>query len=376
MLAEQEIYFWETLEKCLFSFFNEDVFSAASLSVSHPSLRSFTRSGIGVGRISNRPESITEKTIFDLASLTKPLVTLPCILDLLDKNQISWEEPLSSLLETAVPEAIGSIDLQSLLAHNSGLGAHREYWKELIEVEKVERKVWLQEKLLAERLEYEKGSRHLYSDLGYMLLGFVVERKTGEPLERYWKKVVADGLGLGKQLFFPDTRIGAGRVEKFFVPTGSCRWSGTLLEGRVHDDNCRALGGSCGHAGLFGSSDGVLDLCNHFLLLYHGREKNLPFSSEIFRFACARVGNSEWTRGFNLVSDEGSSSGAYFSGGSIGHLGFTGVSFWIDLEKELIVVLLTNRVIKGKERTAIRKMRIDVHNTVSELLQKHPPEPH
>ncbi len=376
MLQEKEKFFWKTIEQGLLFFFEKQVFSAASLSISDPSTSIFTSSGIGVGCSDNKSEPITDKTIFDLASLTKPLVTLPCILHLLEKKRISWDEPLSSLLEKDVPEALGLMDLQCLLAHNSGLAAHRDYWKKLIELEDSEKKAWLLHRLLAEKPEYEKGSRHQYSDLGYMLLGFVVEVKTGEPLARYWKKEVADPLGLGEQLFFPDAGPGADGAEVFFVPTGSCRWSGVSLQGRVHDDNCRALGGSCGHAGLFGSSFGVLELCRQYLLLYHGRENGLPFSSENFRYACSRVGDSEWTRGFNLVSKKGSSSGAFFSDSSIGHLGFTGVSFWIDLQKELIVVLLTNRVAKGEDREPIQRMRIDMHNKVVELLRKYPPEQH
>ncbi|MDX2502529.1 MAG: serine hydrolase, partial [Deltaproteobacteria bacterium] len=95
-----------------------------------------------------------------------------------------------------------------------------------------------------------------------------------------------------------------------------------------------------------------------------------------FRYACRRVDDSEWTRGFNLPSAQGSSSGDSFSAKSIGHLGFTGVSFWIDLEKELIIVLLTNRVVKGDDLTGIRTMRPDMHNKIVEYLYRKelPPE--
>ena len=145
--------------------------------------------------------------------------------------------------------------------------------------------------------------------------------------------------------------------------------------GLVHDDNCRALGGVAGHAGLFGSAEGVLNLCKEYLNLYHHRKSRLPLLPETFRKACAQVGNSEWSSGFNLVSPTDSSSGSYFSSKSIGHLGFTGVSFWIDVDKELVVSLLTNRVRQGDDAQAIKKMRPALHDLVVCCLQdkKNPP---
>jgi CubicO group peptidase (beta-lactamase class C family) len=163
-----------------------------------------------------------------------------------------------------------------------------------------------------------------------------------------------------------------GRIRKrrFCMNTGRCRWSAESLTGLVHDDNCSAMGGVGGHAGLFGSGEGVIAICQAFLDLYHGRETVLPISRETFLKACEPVKDSEWTRGFNLVSPEGSSSGRYFSANSIGHLGFTGVSFWIDLDKQRIVSLLTNRVIKGDDLEGIREMRPELHDAVVRCLEQ------
>lgn len=368
MPKEREKNFWDRIERVLLNYYNNDIFSAASVSVYEPSIRHFKNKGIGIGFLGEKlAEPVCDDSLFDLASLTKPLVTLPSILHLIDKGIINWDEPLSSLLEKRIPEPLKTIDLQSLLEHSSGLAAHHDYWQRLLSVGDEKRKEWLLDQLLAEVPEYKKGSRHLYSDLGYMLLGFIIEVKSAKSPAAYWYKNITKPLKLTEKIFFPDSRQ---RSKLLFAPTGPCRWSGEPLVGLVHDDNCRAIGGICGHAGLFGSSRGVLELCLQYLLAYHGRKRCLPINSETFRHACLRVGDAEWTPGFNLVSARESSSGSHFSTGSIGHLGFTGVSFWIDLQKELIVVLLTNRVLKGEDRTGISRLRPELHNTVVEYLRK------
>lgn len=372
MTLKSHKYLSTTINDSLLTYYNKNVFSATSVTFWDAVQTDAEACHINCGKTGNREENkVDELSLFDLASLTKPLVSLLCILDLIEKKKISWEEPLASLLERKIPSRFAAIDLQSLVCHCSGLAAHENYWEKLRGVDKDKRKKWLLEQILTGSSQYKTGTSHIYSDLGYMLLGFAVEEKSFESLESYWIKNIAEPLGLTEHFCFSGACSG-----KNTVPTGYCRWSNEPLTGIVNDDNCRALGGGCGHAGLFGSSLGVLTLCKEFLSLFHARKSVLPISSETFRYACRRVDDSEWTRGFNLPSAQGSSSGDSFSAKSIGHLGFTGVSFWIDLEKELIVVLLTNRVVKGDDLTGIRTMRPDMHNKIIEYLyrKEFPPE--
>lgn len=360
----------EESKKILLNAYNNGIYSAACLALSGSdgvrSKNCFSNVGEHGGKT---PQQVDKNSIFDLASLTKPLVTLPTILHLIEKGKISWTEPLSSLLEIPVPAGFEKVDLGLLLSHRAGFCAHHDYWKELLKTEDGQRKSWVIERILNDKPAYEPGSQYLYSDLGYILLGFVVETKSGLPLDELWNKCIAEPLGVEDMLFFSN-QVDQKRRNKT-VSTGSCRWSGKPLAGRVHDDNCRAMGGVAGHAGLFGSGGGVLAMCNFYVDTYHGRSSERLFSTRTFRTACLPAGdsnNAEWTYGFNRPSATGSSSGSSFSSESIGHLGFTGVSFWIDLSRQLSICLLTNRVIKGEDREGIKKLRPELHDAVMNCL--------
>ncbi len=316
-------------------------------------------------------DKVLPSTIFDLASLTKPLVTTLVALSLVDSEKLAWNELLGTLLHTSIPEPLRDADIYSLLNHSSGLAAHRVFWKGAIRQEEETRRNWFLKKIVQQKVEYKQGSRHVYSDLGYMLLGFIIEERTGKRLDLLWSDIVAKPLGIENELFFPGYYVKSGdELLHSFAVTGQCGWSGDILQGIVHDDNCRSIGGVCGHAGLFGSARAILVLCKELLALYKGETSRLSIKRDTFLFACRRVGGSEWTGGFNLPSKNGSSAGIYFSPESIGHLGFTGTSFWIDLEKELIVILLTNRVIAGDDQKGIKELRQEVHNYLAEQLEK------
>jgi CubicO group peptidase (beta-lactamase class C family) len=369
MAGSQEKHLSEYIFSILLSYYNNKVFSAASGAYYSSSLADNENNLFCCGTLGgDDTEKVTPSTLFDLASLTKPLVTVLCVLSLIDNKKLAWDSPLSSLLPLPYSHPLKAIDIYSLMSHSSGLAAHRDFWKGGRGVKKDQRREWLLQELLKQDKEYQQGSDHLYSDLGYMLLGFIVELKVEKKLADYWTEVIAEPLGIAADLFFPVNREKA--CCRPYAATGVCGWSGEVLQGVVNDDNCRATGGVCGHAGLFGTAEAVLYLCRELLALYRGDPGRLPLSPETFRFACRRAGSSEWTAGFNLPSKQGSSAGIYFSEESIGHLGFTGTSFWIDLQKELIVVLLTNRVIAGSDQEGIKQLRPAVHNCLAEQRGK------
>ncbi len=357
------------LGKILLSNCNISLFSASSVSFFCEDFSSGDHCHLYCGTTDTSKRVKTDKnSLFDLASLTKPLVTLLSVLTLIEKKEVSWFDTVDTIFPLLSADSCKDLDIYHLLCHASGLPAHKVYWPELETMSFQRRRQWLISKIINEERAYKKGREHVYSDIGYLLLGFIVEEKSGQNLADFWKETIAKPLGIEKKLFFP-SRYPA--PEHLFVATSIEEKN---RPGVVNDDNCRALGGVSGHAGLFGTPSAVLTLCQELLFSLNEKENRLPFSSQTLQRACARAGDSDWTAGFSLPSRQDSSSGSYFSEQSIGHLGFTGTSFWIDPVKELVVVLLTNRVIMGEERQGIKELRPRIHNYIAEQLGfKRPP---
>lgn len=364
---------WKALagktKNILLTYYNQSVFTHACVAVSGPGLEHVNDCLVYCGENNHYSDfQQGSETLFDLASLTKPLVTSLAILHLIEKGQLNWEDNLRQLLNKDIPVGLRDIDIASLLTHSSGLAAHRDFWKEALLIGEKERAKWILDTILAEVLVFQRGSKHLYSDLGYLLLGFIVENITGKNLAEYWYEVIATPLGIGSSFFFPGSVGIPGNTA--VAPTGFCPWSGTELRGVVNDDNSRVIGGVSGHAGLFGSASAVLSLCVEILRLCRGDKSRLPISPRTFKEAARKAGGAEWTAGFNHPSPQGSSSGKHFSPESLGHLGFTGTSFWIDPKTSIIVVLLTNRVLMGDDLCDIQKLRPYLHDAIVWWLVK------
>jgi len=355
----------EKIKKFIIKYCKYDVFSAASIAYLHGEYPYPEKGIVSIGKSGSMGDTVvTDNSLFDLASLTKPLVTLLSVLTLIERKELSWNTAVGDVLKDSGKN--GNCFIYTLLSHRSGLPAHKEYWHDLKNMQDSEKKEWVKKQILSELHESRKSDQPLYSDLGYLLLGFIVETLTGDELSTFWKKEIAHPLGVENDLLFPTTQP---KQREKYVMTGVGSWDNVLLQGVVNDDNCRALGGVCGHAGLFGTGRGVLKICQELLNLLKGKGHSLlPFSTETFRYACRQVGTTEWTAGFNLPTPGGSSSGIYFSEDSIGHLGFTGTSFWIDPKKDLIIILLTNRVIKGPSLEGIINLRPILHDYIVEQL--------
>ncbi len=357
------------LDELLVTSYNKGLFSASSVAFFCEDFDSGNHFHVYCGTTDAFKRVKTDKnSLFDLASLTKPLVTLLCILTLIENKELSWSDSVDTFFPGCSAESGKDLDIYHLLCHASGLPAHKMYWPELETMPFHKRRLWMVSKIINEERPYKKGAEHIYSDLGYMLLGFIVEEKSGQNMADFWKKTIAKPLGIDKKLFFP---LLSPTREHCFVATSL---EDKIVPGVVHDENCRALGGVSGHAGLFGTPSGVLTLCQELLFSLNNKKNHLPFSSQTLNMACLRDGDSDWTAGFSMPSRQGSSSGNYFSEQSIGHLGFTGTSFWIDPVKKLVVVLLTNRVIRGEKNEGIKQLRPLIHDYIAEQLGfKRPP---
>lgn len=307
---------------------------------------------------------VSMETIYDLASLTKPLATTLAILYLIDTSNLRLDQTLGDLVPACSGTDKSDITVEHLLAHCSGLPDYRPYWKELSGQTALERDADLKSRIVNEPLEHPIGSTTKYSDLGFMFLRWVAEQVSGVKMNQLVDKEIFRPLGI-EDLFFPGVReLAAGR----FAPTEMCTWRKKLVQGAVHDENAFAVGGVDGHAGLFGTASAVHDLLWKILCAYKDRthEDVLPHS-QVQVFLNYGRGN-ERALGFDRPTQPGSSSGSHFSENSVGHLGFTGTSFWMDLEKNICVVLLTNRIHPSRDNDKIRIFRPILHDAAMEYL--------
>jgi len=356
------------LDKSFTEYINTKVFPGAAVGISVFNDGEFQRMKSCYGKKDDSDNYVDRNTLYDLASLTKPLVTVLSILALIEEKKILWKEKLESLLSFAFPEEKKNINLIQLMSHCSGLPAHRPYYKDLIRISDECRKNKIIDLIAHEDLVYEPGNGNMYSDLGYILLGNIIEERSGKRLDEFWRQKIVVPLLLQDKLFFPKNK----EIKKTqFASTGCCSMMNKKLYGIVHDDNCRVLGGVAGHAGLFGTIDGVLSLCENILTGYNDQSTHPSFSNDNLRIVLEKQKNSSWTLGFDTPSPAASSSGRYFSKLSVGHLGFTGTSFWIDLQRGVCIVFLSNRTFFDGENERFKKVRPIVHDSIMQELNNH-----
>ncbi len=344
---------------------SENAFPGAVLLVSLGDAIEFFEAYGQANIFSDRP--MTRETVFDLASLTKPLATTLAIMLLVQRSPITLDQTLGELAPGFGETEKAGITLRHLLCHNSGLPDYTPYYKRLRRLDQHARGGALKKLLLEEPLVHRLGGKTVYSDLGFMLLRMVVEEATCEGLDGFVEREVYQRLGLDDLFFFDVDRPAP---EKPFAATEFCPWRKRLMVGRVHDDNAYAVGGVDGHAGLFGAARDVHLLLSELLASYLGRSKKNLFRKKVVREFFSRWKDSDRALGFDAPSPDGSSSGRYFSRQSVGHLGFTGTSFWMDPLNGLIVILLTNRVHPTRDNTRIKEFRPKLHDAVVENLGK------
>lgn len=360
----------DTLAKIVVDALINRVFTACSVGISIMEDEKYERYTHHYGYTDSKEKGtrVTDKTVYDLASLTKPLVTSLAIMALVDKGEIALRDEIGTFIH-GIGREMGKIRLSHLLSHSAGLPAHRPYYEILTEYPQHERQEILIRLICNENLLFEPGKDTLYSDLGFILLGYIVEKITRSSLDNFWKNAIIQPLALQEEFFFADSNISdCGE----YAVTGRCGWSKRRLCGIVHDDNCRALGGVAGHAGLFGTVSGVMSLVQNIFLQFKGVNRHPAYAVETLRDFLTNKPESTWAYGFDTPSLSHSSSGTYFSEMTVGHLGFTGTSFWLDLSSGTTIVLLTNRVLMGHDLTKIRKFRPLLHDALMEYIIKKP----
>lgn len=333
---------------------------------------------------------LSEDTVFDLASLTKPLATTVALMRFVAEKKIRLDDRISRFFPNFGTCGKMATTIRQLLSHSSGLPARRPYYEELrAQKQKITRlatlgsqsaRDFIYAQIQREKAEYEPGTRALYSDLGFMLLGALIEDMSGTSLDQYcWNKIYRP-LGLQAVGFVNIETLRQKKYEtatEMIAPTERCPWRERILCGEVHDDNAYAMGGVAGHAGLFAPIDEVDRLVSTLVECHAGTHPFLPADVvRDFWTVNAAVSDSTWACGWDTPSPQGSSAGEFFSSRSIGHLGFTGTSVWIDLERNIHIIMLSNRVHPRRENEKITTFRPILHNAVMKtLLDAERPEP-
>ncbi len=311
--------------------------------------------------------SVKSETFFDIASLTKPLCTVPCLLHLIKSNKISFDTKIGKFFNFKKGSKKEKIEIKHLLSHCSGFDAYKPFFKDFKSGFFQGNKKKMINKICDLELIYETGEKNIYSDLGFILLGQIIEDIAGCSLDIFFKKWISEPLYISDQLLFNplDKKISRSTI----AATEKCDWRKKILHGEVHDEHCFLMGGKAGHAGLFGTIHGVASLCESIFDQWQDNKDNFLLLGDLFKGIFISTNEkSTWYRGFDKPSGGISSSGKYFSPESAGHLGFTGTSFWMDPNNNIIIILLTNRVHLTRENTAIRQFRPLFHDVVMQTL--------
>lgn len=316
------------------------------------------------------------ETVFDLASLTKIMATSSLAATLVDRHWITWDTLLGAILPRA---NWPGVRLRHLLSHTAGFVAWAPLWERLRDrfadmplqhVPVADRQRAMRELVFEIAPDVKPGTQAVYSDISFLLLGFALEEVTGLPLDQAVQRFVWHPMGLETAFFrhVVDEPVRGRREE--IAATEESPWRGGLLQGQVHDDNCWAMGGYGGHAGAFGT---VRDVLQFARVLYpawplRGSAGASGFlSRETLRAAWTPVTEPKGcsrTLGWDMPSGDEPAAGRFFSSSSVGHLGYTGTSLWIDPEAGLAVTLLTNRVHPTRENMLIRAFRPKFHDAL------------
>jgi beta-glucosidase-like glycosyl hydrolase/CubicO group peptidase (beta-lactamase class C family) len=304
-------------------------------------------------------------TMYDIASLTKVVATTTLVAKLAE-GDFAVPLDLDAKIERYLPEwASGPnaewrhrVTVRHLLTHTSGLPPFKEYWRAS------KNKQDTLTKIFAEPLDYEPGTKEVYSDLGIILMAEIIERLTGRTLDDLARSYVFSPLAMQNTMYRP-----AKKLWPQIAPTEiDNNLRHRLVQGEVHDENAFAIGGVSGHAGLFSTAPDIAAFCQ--MLLNGGvyAHQRILRRATVTQFTTPQqLSGGTRTLGW-AVPTEGGSSGHYFSAHSFGHTGFTGTSIWIDPDRQLFVVLLTNRVHPTRENTKIQQVRVALHDAVMQAL--------
>lgn len=336
-----------------------------------------------------------EHTCFDISSLTKPIATATITMMLRAEGLLKLDDTVYQWLAGAREAHHRLMTIKMLLEHTAGLPDWLPYYRELplslIGTDAGKR--FVLDQCFGEPLKHAPGEVTLYSDLGFIILGEILEQAGSEPLDALFSQLIAKPLGLKETFFVRTTGAPVGRHAQDqcahvasskqpsrsgksdanhmrFAPTEDCPWRERVVHGEVHDQNAYALGGVAGHAGLFSTARDLHRFTLEFVRSLKGESTFIPLAiaEELVNFEKQRPSSETYIHGWDRPTRRNSASGRYFSGNSIGHLGYTGCSIWIDLEKDFWTILLTNRIHPTTTNQKIKAFRPQIHDLIYDEL--------
>ncbi len=303
---------------------------------------------------------------YDLASLTKIIFTVQAMMKAYEEGR--WN--LKSKVKEFCPWFLhDDVLVADCLSHSSGLVWWMPLYQQLdLTTSRLNR--WTEAARIVRGLSLEKNEASVYSDVGFIVLGHILESLYSAPLIEIWNRL--------KDEIYPRTTFEfhvdnvAPQSVKHYAPTERCPWRQKTIQGEVHDDNTWALGGVSAHAGLFGSIDdlGWFALYLRSTLKGYAKTTVKPKTAQLFATRARPLGKGDWALGYMMPTVGTSSSGQYFSQASIGHTGFTGTSIWYDPVQDLSISMVSNRVFLGRENKEFAALRPQIHNWIIEGLKR------
>jgi CubicO group peptidase (beta-lactamase class C family) len=298
-------------------------------------------------------------TLWDLASLTKVVGLTSAMMLLVESRRVDLDAPVSRYIPEFQGRWKDGVTVRRLLTHSSGLPAWRPLYKE------AEGPASALALAIATPLDTVPGARMVYSDLGVIICGEIVARVSGQPLDAFLRARVFGPLGMRETVYNPDAAL-----RDRIAPTEVDPWRQRHLRGEVHDENAYALGGVSGHAGLFSTGDDLVRLARMYL--GQGELDGFRFASAATLAQFTTVQDSALShRALGWETPNGTNSaGRLMSRRAFGHTGFTGTSIWIDPERDVFVILLSNRVNPTREHRQIGAVRISVADAVMRAVAR------
>jgi CubicO group peptidase (beta-lactamase class C family) len=378
---------------------DEDVFPGAVLLVGRKGEVIFEEAvGVlskieGASRVATRSE-----TVFDIASLTQPVVTAALVMILLEKGKLNLDDKVARYVPGFGTFSKSDITLRHLLEHSSGLVHWHPFYEEIVALSASSRmgilasstaKDYVYQQISRFPLKNKAGALQIFSDIGYIILGQVVERLFGAPLNKIASKLLFQPLGMTSSSFIDLPMVKRGALEAvpdIVAPTEACPWRKRVLVAEVHDDNAWAMGGISGHAGCFSTARDIHNFASSLLAAYHGQSSFVarktvrtfwypwvePYGEASLVEASIREhfqdkGN-KWRLGWEGPNEDNGMNSSGLSPFAVGHSGFTGCSLWIEPELGLDMVLMTNRVHPTRNNKKIMEYRPKLHATILQAL--------
>lgn len=347
-----------TIDSLINHAIKDSVFPGASILIAKDG-KIIYKKGFGHFTYDINSVKVTPKTIYDLASVTKVIATTTATMICIDKGLFSLDDKVSKFIPQFSLYGKENITIKNLLLHNAGFVAYKKYHEKYDNADSVLNDIY------TSPLEYETGTKTIYSDLGIITLGKIIEKVTGKTLDRFCSDEIFTLLGMKNTFYNPPSiykkRIAPTELDNY--------WRNRLLIGEVHDETASLLNGISGNAGLFSTTEDLYKLLSMILNKGSFNGKRFINQKTVELFTKQYYDKSSRGLGWDTNAFENASCGKLFSKNSYGHTGYTGTSVWTDPDRKLIVILLTNRVYPTRKNTKIIQFRPIIHSEIINTIE-------